>query len=61
MDMFLIGSVLNCSHFYWSKAFPLYGRNYDSVIEGIEKMEQNLPGFFYAGNFSVLLSGSFNT
>ncbi|KAM7509807.1 hypothetical protein LguiB_008682 [Lonicera macranthoides] len=38
------------NHFYWSKAFPLYGRNYDSVIEGIEKMEQYLPGFFYAGN-----------
>ncbi|KAH7518828.1 hypothetical protein FEM48_Zijuj09G0212800 [Ziziphus jujuba var. spinosa] len=38
------------NHFYWKKAFPLYGYNYDSVIAGIEKMEKNLPGFFYAGN-----------
>lgn len=38
------------NHFYWSKAFPLYGHNYDSVLEAIEKMEVNLPGFFYAGN-----------
>ncbi|XP_057491094.1 protoporphyrinogen oxidase, mitochondrial isoform X1 [Actinidia eriantha] len=38
------------NHFYWSKAFPLYGHNYDAVLQAIEKMEQNLPGFFYAGN-----------
>lgn len=38
------------NHYYWSKAFPLYGHNYDSVIEAIEKMEKNLPGLFYAGN-----------
>ncbi|KAA8548215.1 hypothetical protein F0562_004524 [Nyssa sinensis] len=38
------------NHFYWSKAFPLYGRNYDSVINAIDKMEENLAGFFYAGN-----------
>ncbi|KAF3435205.1 hypothetical protein FNV43_RR22292 [Rhamnella rubrinervis] len=38
------------NHFYWKKAFPLYGHNYDSVVEAIEKMEKNLPGFFYAGN-----------
>ncbi|XP_048317815.2 protoporphyrinogen oxidase, mitochondrial isoform X4 [Ziziphus jujuba] len=38
------------NHFYWKKAFPLYGYNYDSVITAIEKMEKNLPGFFYAGN-----------
>jgi len=38
------------NHFYWSKAFPLYGHNYDSVLEAIEKMEVNLPGYFYAGN-----------
>ncbi|KAK6155277.1 hypothetical protein DH2020_009525 [Rehmannia glutinosa] len=36
------------NHFYWSKAFPLYGHNYDSVIEAIDKMEKDLPGFFYA-------------
>ncbi|XP_057482122.1 protoporphyrinogen oxidase, mitochondrial-like isoform X1 [Actinidia eriantha] len=38
------------NHFYWSKAFPLYGHNYDAVLQAIEKMEENLPGFFYAGN-----------
>ncbi|KAK9120036.1 hypothetical protein Scep_018129 [Stephania cephalantha] len=36
--------------FYWSKAFPLYGRNYNSVLEAINEMEGSLPGFFYAGN-----------
>ncbi|KAI3896953.1 hypothetical protein MKX03_026712 [Papaver bracteatum] len=38
------------NHFYWSKAFPLYGHDYNLVIEAIEKMERSLPGFFYAGN-----------
>lgn len=38
------------SHFYWSKAFPLYGRNYKAVIQAIHKLEKDLPGFFYAGN-----------
>ncbi|KVH92777.1 Amine oxidase [Cynara cardunculus var. scolymus] len=38
------------THYYWSKAFPLYGRDYDSVVEAIEKMEKELPGYFYAGN-----------
>ncbi|XP_058763019.1 protoporphyrinogen oxidase 2-like [Vicia villosa] len=38
------------NHFYWSKGFPLYGRNYGSVLEAIDKMENDLPGFFYAGN-----------
>ncbi|XP_027154133.1 protoporphyrinogen oxidase, mitochondrial isoform X3 [Coffea eugenioides] len=35
---------------YWSAAFPLYGRNYKTVIEAIDKLEKDLPGFFYAGN-----------
>ncbi|KAI5651115.1 hypothetical protein M9H77_37120 [Catharanthus roseus] len=38
------------NHFYWSKAFPLYGLNYQSVTEAINKLEKDLPGFFYAGN-----------
>lgn len=42
--------VFNCSHYYWSKAFPLYGRDYGSVLEAIERMEKELPGYFYAGN-----------
>lgn len=42
---------VNCSHVYWNKAFPLYDRSYDSVMEAIDKMEKDLPGFFYAGNF----------
>ncbi|CAN1273326.1 Protoporphyrinogen oxidase 2 [Linum perenne] len=44
------------NHFYWGKAFPLYGRNYQSVLEAIDKMERNLPGFFYAGNHKGGLS-----
>ncbi|KAH7518814.1 hypothetical protein FEM48_Zijuj09G0210900 [Ziziphus jujuba var. spinosa] len=46
----LLGAEGEPNHFYWKKAFPLYGYNYDSVITAIEKMEKNLPGFFYAGN-----------
>ncbi|CDP16674.1 unnamed protein product [Coffea canephora] len=38
------------NHFCWSAAFPLYGRNYKTVIEAIDKLEKDLPGFFYAGN-----------
>ncbi|XP_071710133.1 protoporphyrinogen oxidase, mitochondrial [Rutidosis leptorrhynchoides] len=44
------------THYYWSKAFPLYGRDYDSVIEAIAKMEKELPGYFYAGNHKGGLS-----
>ncbi|TQD73770.1 hypothetical protein C1H46_040707 [Malus baccata] len=44
------GEPTSVNHYHWSKACPLYGHNYDSVIEAIEKMEKNLPGFFYAGN-----------
>ncbi|XP_002509548.2 protoporphyrinogen oxidase 2, chloroplastic/mitochondrial isoform X2 [Ricinus communis] len=44
------------NHFYWSKAFPLYGRNYDAVLEAIDTMEKDLPGFFYAGNHKGGLS-----
>ncbi|XP_050234204.1 protoporphyrinogen oxidase 2, chloroplastic/mitochondrial [Mercurialis annua] len=44
------------NHFYWSKAFPLYGRNYNSVVEAIDKMEKDLPGFVYAGNHKGGLS-----
>ncbi|XP_062151594.1 protoporphyrinogen oxidase, mitochondrial isoform X3 [Alnus glutinosa] len=44
------------NHFYWSKAFPLYERNYGSVLEAIETMEKNLPGIFYAGNHKGGLS-----
>ncbi|KAK9698265.1 hypothetical protein RND81_08G092400 [Saponaria officinalis] len=44
------------NHIYWSKAFPLYGRNYGSVKKAIQKMENDLPGFFYAGNHKDGLS-----
>uniref|UniRef100_A0A803LSR1 Amine oxidase domain-containing protein n=1 Tax=Chenopodium quinoa TaxID=63459 RepID=A0A803LSR1_CHEQI len=44
------------NHYYWSNAFPLYGRNYDSVLRAIEKMERDLPGVFYAGNHKDGLS-----
>lgn len=38
------------NHYFWSKAFPLYGHAYDTVLRAIDTMEENLPGFFYAGN-----------
>ncbi|XP_062224826.1 protoporphyrinogen oxidase, mitochondrial-like isoform X2 [Phragmites australis] len=38
------------AYIYWRNAFPLYGHDYSSILEAIEKMEKNLPGFFYAGN-----------
>ncbi|KAJ4961711.1 hypothetical protein NE237_021621 [Protea cynaroides] len=41
-------TFVNC--FHWSRAFPLYGHGYDSVLKAIDKMEESLPGFFYAGN-----------
>ncbi|KAJ6776907.1 PROTOPORPHYRINOGEN OXIDASE [Salix koriyanagi] len=44
------------NHYFWSKAFPLYGKNYGLVLEAIERMEKNLPGFFYAGNHKGGLS-----
>ncbi|KAL0450779.1 UNVERIFIED_CONTAM: Protoporphyrinogen oxidase, mitochondrial [Sesamum latifolium] len=46
------------NHFYWSKAFPLYGRNYDSVISAIDKMEKDLPGLFYAARKNPSVYGS---
>ncbi|CAH9105636.1 unnamed protein product [Cuscuta epithymum] len=44
------------NHVFWSKAFPLYGRNYGSVLKAIDRMEENLPGIFYAGNHKGGLS-----
>lgn len=43
-------ACINFGHIYWNKAFPLYGHDYDSVLKAIEKMEKDLPGFFYAGD-----------
>ncbi|KAL7140620.1 hypothetical protein ABFS83_08G001000 [Erythranthe nasuta] len=50
------GEPASLNHFHWSKAFPLYGRKYGSVIEAIDKMEKDLPGLFYAGNHKGGLS-----
>ncbi|KAG8384934.1 hypothetical protein BUALT_Bualt04G0169800 [Buddleja alternifolia] len=50
------GEPASLNHFCWSKAFPLYGHNYGSVIEAIDKMEKELPGLFYAGNHKGGLS-----
>ncbi|XP_074301990.1 protoporphyrinogen oxidase 2-like [Silene latifolia] len=44
------------NHVYWSKAFPRYGQNYESVKMAIAKMENDLPSFFYAGNHKDGLS-----
>jgi hypothetical protein len=49
MFMFLLLYFYVLRHIYWRNAFPLYDRDYNSVLEAIEKMEHNLPGFFYAG------------
>lgn len=53
--MFVTAKLIDCRHYYWSKAFPLYGRNYDAVLRGIEKMEKDLPGLFYAGKFRPVI------
>lgn len=50
------GEPHSLKHVFWSKAFPLYGRNYDIVLGAVEKIEQDLPGFFYAGNHKDGLS-----
>ncbi|CAN6449120.1 unnamed protein product [Victoria cruziana] len=44
------GQPTSIRHVYWKDAFPVYGHDYDRVIEAIQKMEAGLPGFFYAGN-----------
>ncbi|XP_020876335.1 protoporphyrinogen oxidase 2, chloroplastic/mitochondrial isoform X2 [Arabidopsis lyrata subsp. lyrata] len=44
------GEPVSVNHYYWRKAFPLYDSSYGSVMEAIDKMEKDLPGFFYAGN-----------
>ncbi|KAG2300494.1 hypothetical protein Bca52824_036966 [Brassica carinata] len=44
------GEPVFVNHICWNKAFPLYDRSYDAVMEAIDKMEKDLPGFFYAGN-----------
>ncbi|XP_043724210.1 protoporphyrinogen oxidase 2-like [Telopea speciosissima] len=41
-------TFVNC--FHWSRALPLYGHGYDSVLKAIGKMEESLQGFVYAGN-----------
>ncbi|KAG5613738.1 hypothetical protein H5410_013562 [Solanum commersonii] len=50
------GEPTYVNHVCWSKAFPLYGHNYDSVLDAIDKMEKDLPGLFYAGNHKGGLS-----
>ncbi|KAI5063012.1 hypothetical protein GOP47_0021559 [Adiantum capillus-veneris] len=37
-------------HVFWSRAFPQYGPGYDGVFDALQKLEEDLPGFFYAGN-----------
>ncbi|KAG9447151.1 hypothetical protein H6P81_013279 [Aristolochia fimbriata] len=50
------GQPVFVKHVYWSDAFPLYGHDYGLVLEGVDKMEEQLPGFFYAGNHKGGLS-----
>eukprot|EP01018_Ginkgo_biloba_P031828 Gb_40272 [translate_table: standard] len=44
------GQPLSVKHIYWSEAFPQYSLHYKSVLEAIDKMEECLPGFYYAGD-----------
>ncbi|KAH7518870.1 hypothetical protein FEM48_Zijuj09G0217000 [Ziziphus jujuba var. spinosa] len=37
-------TLYECSHFYWKKAFPLYGYNYDSVIAESRKWRKTFLG-----------------
>ncbi|XP_049395270.1 protoporphyrinogen oxidase, mitochondrial [Solanum stenotomum] len=50
------GEPTYVNHVCWNKAFPLYGHNYDLVLDAIDKLEKNLPGLFYAGNHKGGLS-----
>lgn len=38
----LVHYMYNDNHFHWSKAFPLYGRNYDSIVKTIETMGKKI-------------------
>lgn len=38
-------------YFHWSKAFPPYGGSDKAVMQAIDRLEKDLTGYFYAGNF----------
>jgi oxygen-dependent protoporphyrinogen oxidase len=35
----------------WARAIPQYTMGYQSILEGLERCEQHLPGLFFCGNF----------
>ncbi|KAH7292538.1 hypothetical protein KP509_29G073400 [Ceratopteris richardii] len=37
-------------HVFWNRGFPQYGQGYGSVFAALHKLEEDLPGFCYAGN-----------
>ncbi|XP_057823982.1 protoporphyrinogen oxidase, mitochondrial isoform X2 [Cryptomeria japonica] len=47
---------LTVKHVYWSEAFPLYSLNHNLVLDAIDKIEKNLPGLYFAGNYRGGLS-----
>lgn len=44
------GQPVFFKHIFWSRAFPQYGPGYDGVLNALQKLEGDLPGFYYAGN-----------
>lgn len=46
----LMGHPVFFRHVFWSRAFPQYGPGYDGVLNALKKLEDDLPGFYYAGN-----------
>lgn len=46
----VMGQPVFFRHVFWSRAFPQYGPGYDGVLNALQKLEEDLPGFYYAGN-----------
>eukprot|EP00249_Psilotum_nudum_P010281 c22447_g1_i1 orf=364-1857(-) len=44
------GQPVAVKHTFWAEAFPQYSLDYAAVVAALEKLENDLPGFFYAGN-----------
>eukprot|EP00899_Mesostigma_viride_P005336 jgi/Mesvir1/14803/Mv05442-RA.1 len=44
------GQPVMCRHIFWRRAFPVYGKGYDKVLNSMKTLERELPGLFLAGN-----------
>jgi oxygen-dependent protoporphyrinogen oxidase len=38
-------------HTVWTHAIPQYALGYDAVIDAIERIEEQFPGWYMAGNY----------